>query len=817
MNGHTDQPQGNRPARGGAPRRGGGNFDRRGRHGGNRGRGRGGPRQGGGGGGWQDRGPAIDTISSPYNFVGVDNNVAPADTNGLKVSHHAPFQTGWSGWIDLEIKATTPIYIRGAGDFRAYRSGAFAGDCRALVGRADNQRDIGRDIGGRHQFKEFTDFYRLPDGRPAIPATSIRGVFRNLIEILTNSRLGPVNDRRYAVRDLNNPDRSLYGDWMSDSSRGTFEPRVLAGWLSASNGQWFITPCEFARVEQEDLERFAPGRPRLGERGPLKKKYAEWKKAGMNTAMNWQIGPLTAHRHSRGNMLRYCKATPVRGQGTDGTLVFTGQPMARVPGKPGRKHLEFVFFNDAPEAVPVGSKQKRDFLQTHTDESDRPSESWAYWKSRLASGERVPVFYLAYPSDKHAQPGQRTIPLSGGSYLHSFGLALMFRLAYKDTLKDAIPEAHRKTPGEGAMDFTEALFGYQREKADEGLRGRLAFGPCVADRDAHQLPPVITVLGSPKPTYYPNYLNQTFDQANPRKLQQGKNYHTLMNAGSELRGWKFYPAHPDGRDPRPDLPLPPANDRGERNYDTATAFRPLDTGTTFKGRLRFHNLRPAELGALVWALTWGGNGSLRHRIGMAKPLGYGCAKISLAGGRLVPNDPANADRLEWQAGDPRPAPLDEAVKAFEELFQSRLQGPDIQHDLLGMASPDHDVELRYPRLDRPNEFAEAKKAKLVLPHWRVLAGGSAPAPTAAPAAATGGGGGGGAAYAVGQIVECEVVKKQEGKQKASLRIAGGRLIDSGGLHPDAKARFAEIPDVGQTIKMKVAVAGAGSYQFDFPD
>jgi CRISPR-associated protein (TIGR03986 family) len=760
----------------------------------------GGGHRGGGDRRPHDSGPAIETIPSPYNFVATDPQVAKADTVGLNLCHDTPFQDGWSGYIELKIEATTPIYTRAAGDFRAYRSKSFSADCRALVGTAREQCEVGRDLKGRDLFKAFTDCYRIPDGRPAIPSTSLRGVVRNLIEMLTNSRLGPVNDRKYAVRDLNNPDRSLYGNWMSDSSSGSFEPRVRAGWLSAKGDEWFITPCELARVEQEDLERFA-GHVRLGGRGTLERKYQAWLKARMSTAMQWQIDQLTGHRHSGGKTLRYRKAMPVQGQGTGGTLVFTGQPMDRLPGRPGRKHLEFVFFDEAKDPVLVDPAQRRTFLQTHTDASDRPSESWTYWKSKLGAGERIPVFYLAYPTAGDAKPGQRTVAFSNATHLHSFGLALMFRLAYKLTLKEAIPQTHRETPGSGKMDFTEALFGYQRDKEDDGLRSRLAFGPCIADRDAHQLPPVITVLGGPKPTYYPNYLKQPYDPANPRRLGPDKHYRTLMDADgqTELRGWKFYPAHPDKRDPGPGLPLPPAKENGERNYDTATAFRPLAAGTTFTGRLRFHNLRPAELGALVWALTWGGDSTLRHRIGMAKPLGYGCAKISIAGAHLVPNDPEKGGRVDWNGSESLPSPLAAALSAFKDLFQNRLSGPDIQNDLLRMAQPDHGVELRYPRLEqRNNEFAEAKRDKLVLPQWRVLSGG-------------------GAAYAVGQVVACEVTKRQEEKQKASLHIVGGKVSDSGGLHPNAKARFGLIPAVGQTVNMKIVNAGAGSFQFDFPD
>lgn len=46
-------------------------------------------------------------------------------------------------------------------------------------------------------------------------------------------------------------------------------------------------------------------------------------------------------------------------------------------------------------------------------------------------------------------------------------------------------------------------------------------------------------------------------------------------------------------------------------------------GTKFRARIRGHNLRPTELGALVWALEFGGEQKLVHSLGMGKPYGYG--------------------------------------------------------------------------------------------------------------------------------------------------------------------------------------------------
>lgn len=110
-----------------------------------------------------------------------------------------------------------------------------------------------------------------------------------------------------------------------------------------------------------------------------------------------------------------------------------------------------------------------------------------------------------------------------------------------------------------------------------------------------------TVLGSPKPSYGPLYASSG----------------TWNDANAQIKGRKRYPV-------RTTL-LPP-----NKGTDSQTCeFIPLDQGTSFKGRITFHNLKECELGALIAALTFNGHPECCHSIGEAKPLGYGKVKISI--------------------------------------------------------------------------------------------------------------------------------------------------------------------------------------------
>ena len=62
-----------------------------------------------------------------------------------------------------------------------------------------------------------------------------------------------------------------------------------------------------------------------------------------------------------------------------------------------------------------------------------------------------------------------------------------------------------------------------------------------------------------------------------------------------------------------------------------TTFTPLKEGVVFKGKMRFHNLKKAEVGVLLSALTFHSTPRTFHNIGLAKSLGYGKVELKLNG------------------------------------------------------------------------------------------------------------------------------------------------------------------------------------------
>ena len=549
-------------------------------------------------------------IPSPYNFVPLSEHVLLPGW-AAQVSQDVPFKDGLSGWFELEVEATTPVYIRNGGDHPA----------------RDPQRP--RDWLDN---PDVQSFFKLPDGRFGVPGTSIKGMLRNVLEIACFAKFKPVDARRYGVRDLKNPDPTLYRNRLSQGDPNTgYAPRALPGWLEqTADGEWQIIPCKMARVEQSMLEALASG-VNLGRKQSAAQKYEAWQQAAGTLCVNATIAPIGCHRH-HSQPMRYQAVTDLSLNAFgrvahDPTVVFTGQPQQRRPQrrddngrmKSGGKHMEFVFFDPQRKALPVRPEVREDFLFIHSRPEGGDNDELAYlkrrfWKNKLP----LPVFYL--------------LDLLEGCRVTAIGLAMMFRLPYLHTPAEVAAAQQPDSTRRDALDLAETIFG--TAESDEPSRGRVQFEafPAVPGTARPAPASILTVLNSPKPTYYPNYLEQEMDHCTGKVLGPYRTYmNPLPKPGvtgpvARLRGWKRYVCLADGFTPNP--PRPPADEQGRENLRVATSFLPLQAGARFRGRVHFHNLRPIELGALLWVITWGGNANCRHRLGMGKPYGYGHIRLT---------------------------------------------------------------------------------------------------------------------------------------------------------------------------------------------
>jgi CRISPR-associated protein (TIGR03986 family) len=618
-----------------------------------------------------DRAPLNEPIPSPYNFVPLSPYVFFPDW-AKQISMDVPFSEGISGTIQLKLTAKTPIYIRNGGDHPESQD------------RSDNT--------------EYRDFYQvIPGGPYGIPGSSLKGMLRGVLEIAsfgkivgTRGNTGRVSDHRYAVRDLQN--RSLYTDHITETINGAFKSKVQAAWLSRdANDNWLLHTCDFARVEQKDIESWHGGGCFLGKRGSAKNKYNG---VVQLSPLSFNCGPMEEHDHSENKKLIYKKATKLGDGDMNGILVMTGQPAER-DGRSGKKHMEFIFFNETLEAIAVPENIKKDFEFAHSElgENRKPNAEWSFWKKHFKQGKRVPVFVL-FKNDA----------------LHSMGLAMMYRFPYKNSIYETISHTGAGIHlDESRIDLCEAIFGRVEDR--DALRGRISIETAVIENALNPISQertlITSVLSAPKPTFYPNYIKQN---ANPDGEIEN-DYLTYMDDNSEIRGWKRYLIRVDEASIKADDP--PMGRDGMPNLKVATSFMPLPRETVFNGVIHLHNLLPMELGALIWAITWGGKDNLRHSLGMGKPYGFGSVKLEIVSADLTWCNRVRSDRPSYA----------ECQKSFIDTMdvwyktkaeRGRWSESDQIRALRMMANPNvnWNHELRYPKLGNSNnEFAQQKRDK----------------------------------------------------------------------------------------------------------
>ena len=435
-----------------------------------------------------------------------------------------------------------------------------------------------------------TKFSQTPNGQYFIPGTSIKGEIRNVLEILSFGKMTQVQDARFGIRDLsNNPEGRFYRQKIQN---------VHCGWLYkrlAKDGseEYLINDCGTpGRIAPEVIdEHYGTALAAFGQNLALNRQYADNDdEEKLRSAYNKYENILNISLESQDIEKRLSGTfstvpdnynriiADFSSNGKKGCIVVTGQPSRREPERRRGKYYEFVFFESNTNEK-VESQIIDDFITNHKNNYDYKN----IWKRYLNEGKRVPVFFMR----RNGNLGP----------IDAIGLAYMFRIPTANFIKGAIPielQSNRR------KDLAECIFGTAKESLKQ-LKGRVNISHAFACGTPNKCGIVTTVLGSPKPSYGPLYASSG----------------TWNDANAQIKGRKRYPV-------RTTL-LPP----NEGTDSQTCKFIPLDQGTSFKGRITFHNLKECELGALIAALTFNGHPDCCHSIGEAKPLGYGKVKISI--------------------------------------------------------------------------------------------------------------------------------------------------------------------------------------------
>ncbi|RME61184.1 TIGR03986 family CRISPR-associated RAMP protein [Candidatus Parcubacteria bacterium] len=543
--------------------------------------------------------------------------------------------------------------------------------------------------------------FRLPDGRHAIPGSSIKGMLRAVVEIAGFGRMRMVDDVRPGLRDIT-------GTHVKDAYIQRVRDKIQTGLMKRrEDGSAEITPCRMVRLPHDVLKQAMGVSSRIFETGmSVSDKYCRWK--DLCAKRGWNPRVLTFDLNGR-EIVRL-------GRGSiHGVPVFTGQ----IHGK----KKDFVFYApDENRKFPVDDTDWRDFLAVHGNDKsgeEAKSLSWpGYWKSIYMDGGEVPVFYIM--DGKRVRIGLAYMPKLAGDF------------STHDCIRNACKDHLNTDPETYSYDLADLLFGCTiGDNHGTALRGRISFEPAVVLNTSQEEEQEPTILNAPKPSYFPNYLKQQVDDTGLRlaersDAQYSTYVHSARNRFPILRGFKRYPARPSNM-----VGIQPLTEDQEKNKNVQVLLHTLRRGTKFEGRIHFHNLKREELGALLWSMTWGGNKDMCHGLGMGKPFGFGQVRfmIDTEASRLLPNDPSKDAAI-----------LDNTLlRSMIDVFERHMEcvaekhggwrnSPQIRN-LLAMADPESanslpmDMTLRHMRIMRcqrngkrenANEFVWAEQKGLVL-------------------------------------------------------------------------------------------------------
>ncbi len=220
--------------------------------------------------------------------------------------------------------------------------------------------------------------------------------------------------------------------------------------------------------------------------------------------------------------------------------------------------------------------------------------------------------------------------------------------------------------------------------------GRIAFTHAtLQQRGGTPMGPTrLAVLSAPKPTTVSFYLKRKGKAGVEPPDSSG---YTPQN---QLRGRKFYLHH-----------RTVARHEYERSNNIAddqnrTVRGALPAGSQFSFTVTFENLAPAELGALLWSLEAGGGW---HKLGYARPLGFGSVQVSVDSLRVLN---ARARYSAWGSGGMSSAAKEVRAAwagAFQEAMAEQYGAPfaDLANirDLEALLKPpaSSSLPVHYPR------------------------------------------------------------------------------------------------------------------------
>lgn len=481
-------------------------------------------------------------IHAPYHFVPLSKWVYMPDWSHL-VSHDIPFEDGHSGVIEFEVTNHTPLCV---------------GDTNDLDGNLT--------------------FARNPQNQPIIPASSLKGMIREVLAIASFGKFNAIDNSRLSFRDIS----SSHGNYLTNVIG---KKQTEAGWIKYDSikREWFFTPANFCKVKHSDIKQQLD---RIIHNDSTA--IAKYNTCPLHKAVSATI---SEPKGKQGNKW----AENLNKGSINGHLVFTNK---RITSGKSNVPYEFSYFfypKSTPQHAQQVTLQVSDLFTSNNSVEETIKET-----------KYNQVSYL----QEHNNPdlGIPVFALCTGSKIDALGFAKMPRVSYKHSTKDMVNNQSKVHNSDAHFDMAELIFGTLR---DEGLslKSRVSFSDATSNISSDQLyQSNLLVLNNPKPSFYPAYVEQKHNETGY------KDY----DSNATLSGYKRYIA----KKPT-DIKL---TSNAKDNLNVAQSIELCAPNNTFTGKIVFHNLKTIELAALVWCLELKNS---YHQLGHGKPMGAGVVSFNI--------------------------------------------------------------------------------------------------------------------------------------------------------------------------------------------
>lgn len=606
---------------------------------------------------WDKKDRVEVTAVAPYNFVPLPDKMVAAQPP-LDHDSYQPEPIAYTGWIECELETCSPTYVRGMLTEKQFAEFGQGG--------ADTLTD--------DQKKVMAHFFAVEKDVPLIPGSSLRGMIRQLMEIVGHGRMRyvsptPTFTYRAVAAQADDPLREPYREVV-----GAFARNVRAGILQKKEDEWWIQPTllpsslnlaekgAFLKVKERDIP--AKAIPRLYRLNSPNYKPAWYEVSFDVETRRGKQGAYSAiiRIGSREDSYEY-----------PGVLVCSGNMMETGDRTNRKNHTLILAIDNKSQPIRIDPQAIEDYRNGLTPFQEELTawggKGWGVLK------DGAPVFYV---------PDGNIVRYFG----HSPNFRIPARLAVSGATRaanprDFVPAHLRENPQPDLPDLVDAIFGCvgeaeeveEKKGAGQVVRNRKVIGPpdqragrvfftdarfdSAAGELWYQGAPITPhVLSGPKPTTFQHYLVQDGQAGqnghHPDNKVSLAHYGTPPNE-TQIRGYKLY-WH---KGTTPDIEASLAERQHPKQL---TQIKPIQAGVRFRFKVHFENLRPEELGLLWWALALPGepDKQYRHKLGMGKPLGMGAVAIAprlcltSRSARYTTLFSGGQWETGWYTGDPQP-------------------------------------------------------------------------------------------------------------------------------------------------------------------